>query len=156
LTRHEAGSSRVGAAALQDDLHGLLRPRKAERLWEGPRRALHFRRRLPLRIDGGEAAREEDAVRLRVDDLEKVRSEIQVVDETRPASGPLPVVHRAVEGDDLAPGPARVEEVDAHRPLAEVRVDGGGAGIGGNDGKRKGREEGGGRAFRGHGRIIEP
>ena len=104
-----------GVALLQDDLDRPVGGRKAQRLGESAARILRFVRGLPLAVDGREAARIEDAVRLPVDQLEEVLAEVRVVEQplrvTRPGQG---LQHYPVEAEHLPHGVARVEVVDPH------------------------------------------
>ena len=108
---------------LQDDLHRVPRPRKAERLVERAVQLARCRRRLPLAVDRGEAARVDHPVRPAVDHLEEVLAQVEVVDEEGAAAGPRPVGHHLVERDDLRARAAAVEVVDAHGPVEEVTVE---------------------------------
>ncbi len=116
----------VLVAMLDDQLHRLLRPRKADRLFEGSGPGLRLVRRGPLAEDRVESPRVDDLVRLPVDDVEEILAEVRRVDEARPAAGPWTVGDDLVQGDHFLAVVAGMEVVDAHGLIEEDVVEAGG------------------------------
>ncbi len=114
----------VAIALLQNDLDRRLRPRESQRFAERAVQRLVLSGRLPFAVDGREAARVDRTVGVAIDHLEQVFAEIEIVNETRPASRPRTIRDHTVERHDLLSHSARVEIVQAHRAAGEPGVEG--------------------------------
>src|SRR5882724_7812956 len=73
---------------LQDDLDRGIRRRESQRLAEGPHHGRGFIRRLPLAKNGSEAARIKHAFSCLIANLEKVFTEVSIVDRLAYVTGP--------------------------------------------------------------------
>jgi hypothetical protein len=104
-------------ALLEVDLDRNGGSRKAERLGESLLFLLRLGRGFPFAVDRGEAARVKDALRRRVDHLEKVLAEVRVVEHAARVSGPgQRFQNHPVHAEMLFRRRARVKVIDAHRP----------------------------------------